>query len=274
MAAIVNKLKVAFTKDVPRIFAHVFECTLTMITKNFQDYPEHRLHFFTLIRAINCHCFPAFFSLTPAQFKLVIDSIVWAFKHTERQISETGLNIMLELLGNISNSGPEVSSAFYKTYFLSIIQDVFYVLTDTLHKSGFKYQTTILAQMFNTAESGGIQVPLWDQATLPDPTMTNSKFLKQYLANLLSAAFINLTSNQVQHFVSGLFSMNHDITSFKGHLRDFLVQLKEFSSGDNEDLYLEEKEAALIASREAESKRQMLVPGLIPPNQLPDEMND
>lgn len=38
--------------------------------------------------------------LTPAHFKLVIDSMVWAFKHTERQISETGLNILLELLKN------------------------------------------------------------------------------------------------------------------------------------------------------------------------------
>jgi exportin-1 len=78
----------------------------------------------------------AFFSLSPTQFKLVIDSIVWAFKHTERQISETGLNILMELLKNISDSGPDVSSLFYKTYFLSVLQDVFYVLTDTFHKSG------------------------------------------------------------------------------------------------------------------------------------------
>jgi exportin-1 len=49
--------------------------------------------------------------------------------------------------------------------------------------------------------------------------------------------------------------------------------LQEFS-GDNDDLYLEEKEAALVAAREAENKRQQAVPGLIPQNQLPDEMND
>lgn len=44
-------------QEIPRIFDSVFGCTLEMITKNFQDYPEHRLHFFTLLRAINQHCF-------------------------------------------------------------------------------------------------------------------------------------------------------------------------------------------------------------------------
>jgi len=32
--------------------------------------------------------------------------------------------------------GGEVSNGFFKSYYLSIIQDVFVVLTDTLHKSG------------------------------------------------------------------------------------------------------------------------------------------
>lgn len=43
--------------DVPRMLADVFECTLQMITKNLQDYPEHRLHFFSLLRAVNQYCF-------------------------------------------------------------------------------------------------------------------------------------------------------------------------------------------------------------------------
>lgn len=49
-------------------------------------------------------------------------------------------------------------------------------------------------------------------------------------------------------FVVGLFDLNKDINSFKLHLRDFLVQLKEFSEGDNSELYLEEKEKVLISS--------------------------
>jgi exportin-1 len=43
--------------QVPRIFVAVFECTLEMITRNFEDFPEHRINFFKLLRAINSHCF-------------------------------------------------------------------------------------------------------------------------------------------------------------------------------------------------------------------------
>jgi hypothetical protein len=37
---------------------------LQMITKNFEDYPEHRLKFFSLLRAIATHCFPALIRLS------------------------------------------------------------------------------------------------------------------------------------------------------------------------------------------------------------------
>jgi exportin-1 len=78
-------------EDVPRIFEAVFQCTLEvvtqillfvtdcnhfvlrfycsflscqMITKNFEDYPEHRLKFFSLLRAIGTHCFKALIQLS------------------------------------------------------------------------------------------------------------------------------------------------------------------------------------------------------------------
>ncbi len=135
MTIIINKVRDIITKDVPRILDAVFECTLAMITKNFEDYPEHRANFFHLLRAINSHCFAAFFTISAQSFKLVLDSVVWAFKHAERNISETGLNILLEMLINISGD-ENMSNAFFQQYFLSLLQDIFFVLTDSFHKSG------------------------------------------------------------------------------------------------------------------------------------------
>ena len=108
-----------------------------MITKNFEDYPEHRLKFCYLLRAIGTDCFQALIQLSSPvssnpfyfevlmwiydvrycqlqllyylwlsldflfqQLKLVIDSINWAFRHTERNIAETGLSLLLEILKN------------------------------------------------------------------------------------------------------------------------------------------------------------------------------
>lgn len=44
--------------QVPLIMENIFECTLGMINKDFSEFPEHRVEFFNLLRAINLHCFP------------------------------------------------------------------------------------------------------------------------------------------------------------------------------------------------------------------------
>lgn len=51
-----------------------------------QDFPEHRLKFFRLLKAVNTYCFGTLFEIPPEHQKLVVDSVVWAFKHTERNI--------------------------------------------------------------------------------------------------------------------------------------------------------------------------------------------
>lgn len=52
MATIVNKLEGYITSEVPKIFDAVFECTLEMINKDFEVFPEHRTNFFFLLQVI------------------------------------------------------------------------------------------------------------------------------------------------------------------------------------------------------------------------------
>lgn len=40
------------------VFDSVFECTLNMITKNFEDFPEHRSGLYKMLQTINANCFP------------------------------------------------------------------------------------------------------------------------------------------------------------------------------------------------------------------------
>lgn len=136
MATIVSKLGALLIPQIGPILDAVFSPTLDMINKDFAEFPEHRVGFFKLLRAINLTCFPALLELPPDQFKLVMDSVVWAFKHTMRDIADTGLNIAFEIVNNFASSTPEISNQFYQAYLLSLLGDVFYVLTDTDHKSG------------------------------------------------------------------------------------------------------------------------------------------
>ncbi|GAV70516.1 IBN_N domain-containing protein/Xpo1 domain-containing protein/CRM1_C domain-containing protein [Cephalotus follicularis] len=267
-ATIINKYKGAMIDDVPRIFEAVFQCTLEMITKNFEDYPEHRLKFFSLLRAIATYCFPALIRLSSQQLKLVMDSIIWAFRHTERNIAETGLNLLLEMLKNFQ--GSEFCNQFYRTYFLTIEQEIFAVLTDTFHKPGFKLHVLVLQHLFCLVECGALTEPLWDVATVSYPYPNNSIFVREYTIKLLGTSFPNMTAAEVTHFVNGLFESRNDLSIFKNHIRDFLVQSKEFSAQDNNDLYAEEA----AAQRERERQRMLSIPGLIAPSEIQDDMLD
>uniref|UniRef100_A0A674D967 Exportin-1 n=1 Tax=Salmo trutta TaxID=8032 RepID=A0A674D967_SALTR len=267
MATIVNKLGGHITGEIPKIFDAVFECTLNMINKDFEEYPEHRTHFFYLLQAVNSQCFPAFLSIPPAQFKLVLDSIIWAFKHTMRNVADTGLQILYTLLQNVAQEEAAAQS-FYQTYFCDILQHIFSVVTDTSHTAGLTMHASILAYMFNLVEEGKIS------ASLNPASQNNQGYVQEYVANLLKTAFPHLQDAQVKVFVTGLFSLNQDIPAFKEHLRDFLVQIKEFAGEDTTDLFLEEREMSLRQAQEEKHKLQMSVPGILNPHELPEEMCD
>lgn len=80
-------------------------------------------------------------------------------------------------------------------------------------------------------------------------------------------------SAQIQAFVISLGEHHNDINRFKLALRDFLIQLKEFS-GDNAELYLEEKEAEAQRKAEEEREAAMRIPGMLKPSQIEDKDED
>ncbi|XP_063534495.1 exportin-1 [Cydia strobilella] len=266
MAAIVYKLGGHITSEVPKIFDAVFECTLEMINKDFEEYPDHRTEFFLLLQAVNTNCFKAFLSIPPAQFKLVLDSIIWAFKHTMRNVADTGLQILHRLLQNVEQH-PQAAQSFYQTYLCDILEHVFSVVTDTSHGAGLTMHATILAYIFSLVEAGRVTVPL-------GPTPDNVLYIQDYVANLLKTAFSHLTDNQIKITVQGLFNLDQDIPAFKDHLRDFLVQIREYTGEDDSDLYLEERLFSLRQAQEEKRRVQLSVPGMLNPHELPEEMQD
>ena len=271
LAATVDKLRDLVANEVPRVLDAVFEPTLRMITRNFEDFPEHRLAFFKLLKAVNTHCFAALFAIPVAHHKLVVDSVVWAFKHTERNVADTGLEILYELLLNVGRTVDDAKQPFYRAFVLPLIQDVLAVMTDRLHKSGFKMHATLLRHLFHLVEAGHVTAPLFD-----DPTKypSNQAFLRDHVANLLSTSFPNLSRQQIVDFVVGLFDLRMDLPTFKTHLRDFLIQLKEFSEQNNQDLYSEERAAQQVAVAEQQNAARLAVPGLVNPHDRPMDDDD
>lgn len=65
--------------------------------------------------------------MSAAQLKLVIDSIVWAFRHTERNVAETGLALLHDLL--VQFAGSDYATQFHQTYYLHLLNEILAVMT-------------------------------------------------------------------------------------------------------------------------------------------------
>lgn len=143
-------------------------------------------------------------------------------------------------------------------------------MTDRLHKSGFKMHATLLRYMFHLVQMNQVTVPLFDPASAA-AGQSNPAFLRDHISGLLNQSFTNLTRTQVSTFVDGMFDLNMDLTTFKTHLRDFLIQLKEFSAEDNSGLFGEELDAQERQQLEAREAYRSAVPGLLKPSEIIDE---
>jgi hypothetical protein len=182
--------------------------------------------------------------------------------------------------------------------------------------------------MFFQLSSGSLTEPLWDTSALGQAAYpSNEDYVGTETVNLLSSSFPNINPvevhtscflfvflllffisskimpphplPQVNAFVRGLFTSRNDLQVFKNHLRDFLVQTKEFSDKvlifpllcnwtsfsatvveteiefvcfcalclfqDNKELYADETAAQI----EQQRQQMMQVPGLIAPASLP-----
>jgi len=269
LAAAVNKLESQITDRVEAILVAVFESTLGMITKDFEEFPEHRTNFFLLLQSINTHCFTAFLNTKPEQIKLIYDSIIWGIQHTMRNVADTSLSILHLLLQNfVTIANAEQKQGFYQLYYLDVLKRIFGVLTDSSHSAGLSMHATILAYLFQIVENGILSFPLSaDQPAGYD----NVLFVKEFVGNLLKTAFPHLTELQLKLTVVGFFNLDMDLAGFKEHLRDFLVQTREFSGQDDSDLFFDERDAALRAAETEKRALQAQVPGILNPHEIVEE---
>lgn len=127
--------------------------------------------------------------------------------------------IAKQMLTNLEQASQSAAQSFYQTYFTDILTQIFSVATDTSHTAGLQLHAQILAYMFTLVETHKVTVSL---GPIPD----NILYVQEYVASLLKTAFSHLTDNQIKVFVTGLFNLDQEVSAFKEHLRDFLIQIR------------------------------------------------
>ncbi|KAF2863968.1 hypothetical protein K470DRAFT_48733 [Piedraia hortae CBS 480.64] len=269
ITVVITKLQGMMTDQVPAILDAVFGCTLEMINKDFSEYPEHRVEFFKMLRAINQRCFPALLKLDQTHFKLVIDSCMWASKHDNRLVEGEGLNMCMELVNNMAETDKNISDVFFQRFYVLILQDIFFVITDPDHNAGFKYQSLLLARLLWLVANDKISGYVYEEGQAP-PQTSNRDFVHNFISSMLAKAFPNLQPGQINQFVKQLFESTENMEGFKVILRDFLISLKEFS-GDTSDLFTEDRERAAKEAKARERETKMKIGGMLKPSELDDE---
>ncbi|CDZ97086.1 nuclear export receptor crm1 [Phaffia rhodozyma] len=270
MTTIVSRLGPLLTEQVPPILDATFECTLAMINQDFAEYPEHRSGFFKFLRAVDLNCFPALASLPPPTFKLIVDSAIWAIKHSMRDIADIGLNFTLELVDNFAKTEElGIADGFFQLYLVRLVTDILSVLVDPDHKSGFKTQSVILQRLLHFTMNGLVKVPIFDPASVPNPNINNAEYLRDYINGLMGSAFPHLQPAQIRQSVELMFVAHEDPNKFKLALRDFLITMKEYS-GEDAETFLVDKDAETAQKAKDDREAAMRVPGLLKPSQIDD----
>mmetsp|Transcript_82753 Transcript_82753/g.267996 ORF Transcript_82753/g.267996 Transcript_82753/m.267996 type:complete len:1111 (-) Transcript_82753:67-3399(-) len=251
LSTLATRLSESISAEVAKIFDMVFGCTCDMIKGDFQSYPDHRTKFYGLLKAINSHCFQALFYLPEAQLKLYVDSLIWALKHEQPQVADSGLQILSHFLERLMTLPQHVFVGFFKQYYFTLLQDILCVLTDTFHKSGFKLQQHILLQLISAVESGVLNEAAPKQKVM------------EYLYDLIGKSFPTLHRSQAEIFVLQCFTRARQPAEFQQHIRDFLITLREWG-GTEDYFYEEERQSALKEAQSSDAQWRMQVPGLVP----------
>lgn len=263
LTIILQKCGDQLINHVIQLFPLVIEPTLMMINKDMISYPDHRREYYELLNAIDKNCFQVFLELPICSFKLFFDSICWAMKHTNREIESLGIDSALIMLSNIDTHyrDTNIFKVFFQEYYLSLINETFYILTEPDHKSTFTEQSMLLTKLINLSFNDDISVSIYEKINGIAQDTTNKDYLMQYMAKLLLSEFDNLKEEQVRTFLNVLVTEIGDLDLFKTTLRDFLVQIKEMDGDPTDYLFFEEREMELKMQRKSKEERASRIAG-------------
>jgi exportin-1 len=76
----------------------VFESTLSMITTDFNSFPEIRVNFFSLLKSIVKYNFQQLYNMPEDKFHTIMNCIVWSIKHELSTFSDLGLDLLYDTL--------------------------------------------------------------------------------------------------------------------------------------------------------------------------------
>ncbi|MCA9750318.1 MAG: hypothetical protein KC414_14505, partial [Romboutsia sp.] len=115
---------------------------------------------------------------------------------------------------------------FFTRFYIITLENLLGLIFDKDMKHNYDQQVELLYELISYLP----QIPSLNGSS------SNIPLVKEFIINIFSKNFKNVTSNALNLFVEGLFEIKN-ISLFKEHLNDFGIKIYEY--GDDEDLQLE-----------------------------------
>ena len=109
---------------IPDILSAVFMPSLQLITKDRLQYTDLMLAFYKLMENLARFAFTSLFAFPEPEQKLLIDSLIWGFKDSDRKIYETALETVLLVLEAVRASENSFRQSFYRSFLVYLIENV------------------------------------------------------------------------------------------------------------------------------------------------------
>ena len=221
----------------PSIIDQLFKHSVELISDDYESFIQFRIPLAYFQDSIAKKCFSSLFSLPWELITYFENAIEWGCQNPQADICIPNFKALNNLYSSVENKGTQqMKNQFYHTFFNSTINMVFTVMTDSSHKFAFLEQAKLVKKLFS------IQI---DENN------------PEAIAQLLYQKFQTRELEFFRLIVSGLLQRIHLENDFKGFLRDFLIEVKQYSTEDP-DLFVEER------NQELHRKQEMLqqIPGM------------
>lgn len=205
-----------------------------------------------MIATVSKKAFNIIAELSNEEFQLYVDAVVWGFKHTGRGAPDNALDSILTVVRHMNEpDSAAIAPMFFQYFCLTLLRDIFTVLTDRLHLSQMESQIEVIREIFlslvvrrqmtaalwessasqNAASAVGVGYPQMQGQGTDAIVDANIRFVHQYLVVLLGKSFPTVREDYVTAFVSGLFNAQllDSPQEFERHIKDFLIQAMEIT---------------------------------------------
>ena len=237
LSDLTESLGTSMTQFMPNYYTKVYLPTVDMIKDDFESNVPFRLPLIRLADLWIKNCSQAIYQMDGDSIEMFYGSIMWAAKSPLFDISKAGLETMKRLFTTIQSSATAAfKNAFYSTFYIRAVRDAFEVLTDSVHKFAFAQEVDLIKTLLNTNT---------DEC---DPAILGSN---------LCEIIENRDATYLVAYLASLFEIRTDSDKLRITLKDFLIELKDYTPDDKElDLARAEEKLRIL------SEQNKNIPGL------------